>query len=109
MTGLEFAGLLSDWSVPGPITISDLTLMVHTVSEGIDRMSYAELDSFLDALEVPLLPSSVIVYLLGALGPYRGVLLEWDAFLHRAVSVLSGRYPDEDVDMMLCNLGLKMS
>lgn len=109
MTGYELASLLSDWSVPGPITVSDLTLMVHTVSEEIDRMSYAELDSFLEALEVSLLPSPVIVFLLGALGPYRGVLLEWDDFLHRAVSVLSGRYPDEDVDRMLCNLGLKMS
>ena len=109
MTGLELAGLLSDWSVPGPTTVSDLTLMVHTVSEEIDRMSYAEIDSFLEALDVLLLPSPIIVFLLGALGPYRGVLLEWDAFLHRAVSVLSGRYPAEDVDRMLHNLGLKMS
>ena len=109
MTGFELAGLLSDWGVPGPTTISDLTLMVHTVSEEIDRMSYAELDSFLGALDVSLLPSPIIVFLLGALRPYRGVLLEWDAFLLRAVSVLSGRYSDEDVDRMLCNLGLKMS
>ena len=109
MTGFELVGLLSEWSVPGPITVSDLTLMVHTVSEEIDRMSYAELDSFLGALEVSLLPSPIIVFLLGALGPYRGVLLEWDAFLHRVIPVLSGRYPAEDVDRMICNLGLKMS
>ena len=109
MTGLELAGLLSDWSVPGPATISDLTLMVNTVSEEIDRMPYAEIDSFLDALEVPLLPSSVIVFLLGALGSYRGILLEWGAFFGRATSVLSGRYPAEDVERMIHNLGLKMS
>lgn len=109
MTGLELAGLLSEWSVPGTTTVSDLTLMIHTVSEEIDRMSYAELDSFLGALKVSLLPSPIIVFLLGALGPYRGVLLEWDTFLHRAVSMLSGRYPAEDVDRIICNLRLKMS
>lgn len=109
MTGYELASLLSDWSVPGPSTISDLTLMVHTVSEEIDRMSYEALDSFLGVIEVSPLPSPIIVFLLGALGPYRGVLLEWDIFFGRAVYVLSGRYPAEDVDRMICNLGLKMS
>lgn len=109
MTGYELAGLLSEWSVPGPTAVSDLTLMVHTVSEEIDRMPHAEIDSFLEAMEVSLLPSPIIVFLLGALGPYRGVLLEWDTFFHRAVHVLSGRYPAEDVDRMICNLGLKMS
>lgn len=107
MNGRELALWLMDTSLDD--SVSGLILQVRTVSEEIDRMGYLELDSFLGLLDVSLLPSSMIVLLLGALGPYRGVLLNWDVFFGWAVRVLESRYSAEDVLRTLDHLGLKMS